>query len=153
MSSPTAGVCIWASPGSHYLPRLIGTAPLDPLPPALPLNCKYWILLSSMANANFLFIYFFYVFMDMDMDKHEHVQHRSNAQRRRDNYSLSWKGWKTFSTAVFLFLWYILVASWVCVCTARKGEYKLVMFPIQLCKIGLVLNGVHQFLPVVQWEA
>ncbi len=36
---------------------------------------------------------------------------------------------------------------------ARKGECKLKTSPIQFCKIGLVLNGVHQFLPVVQGEA
>lgn len=45
----------------------------------------------------------------------------------------------------------ILIAFCMCVET-EKVNTLLKMAPIHLCKIGLVLNGVYQFLPVFHWE-
>lgn len=55
------------------------------------------------------------------------------------------RGLATFYTAVFSS--FDDPHFFLNLCGATKGECRPGVAPILLCKIGLVLNGVHQFLP------
>lgn len=59
------------------------------------------------------------------------------------NYSSTHKREVILYFCVF-FLWYILMTSCICV-EAENMNTVFTMAPVQLCKIVLVFNGVHQF--------
>lgn len=107
-------------------------------------HCEYSVLFYNMENAQVCVCVG--IIWAYSHNKHEHVHHQPIAQRTL--------GQQLFLNPKWCSEFYTAVSSscddphgFLNLCGARKGECSLGMAPILLCKMGLVLNGVHQFLP------
>lgn len=143
------------SSGSHYLPRLPWMCNLVHIQGETHhscCHCEYLVPFSGMANARVCVCVLGHHSGHIPKTSTSMFSIGPGLKRLLDNnYSSSQSGWKNFILLCLLPV--IHPCGFLNVCGARKGECSLGMAPIQLCKIGLVLNGVHEFLPVVQWEA